>query len=287
MKAKILMACIVVLFISCKKDKTDEVASPLSPLNVATYNIRVESPADVDNPWSSRVYLITDMVKKYNFDIFGTQEVNDNQLADLTKSLPTYYNLGAGRDDGFKGEHASIFFKKEKYTLLGSGDFWLSETPGLPGKGWDAQFPRVCTWAFLKEKSTGAKFYFFNVHLDNIGSESRKQGVALILAKVKKTVGDFPVILTGDFNADQLSEPYLALNTSGSFKDAFTLAENPINPKGTTFNNFDPKINSTSRIDHIFLSSHFKVTKYEVLVDSYNGKYPSDHFPVRIAISNN
>ena len=67
------------------------------------------------------------------------------------------------------------------------GNFSLSEQPETIGiKGWDASYNRVTTWAILQEKNNGQKFVYFNTHLDNDGKTARKEGVQLILDKIKE-----------------------------------------------------------------------------------------------------
>ena len=62
-----------------------------------------------------------------------------NQLEDMLNALPQYSYIGVGRDDGkTKGEYAPIFYRKDKFKLLKSGNFWLSEDTSKPNKGWDA-----------------------------------------------------------------------------------------------------------------------------------------------------
>ncbi|ULT43255.1 hypothetical protein KRR40_07180 [Niabella defluvii] len=79
-----------------------------------------------------------------------------HQLEDVVKALPQYARHGKGRDDGSdKGEHSAIFYKKDKFLLLQSGDFWLSETPDKPGLGWDATCcNRICSWVYLQDQKS-------------------------------------------------------------------------------------------------------------------------------------
>lgn len=70
------------------------------------------------------------------------QEVLHHQLQTLHGLLPEYAFTGRGRDDGKdRGEHVAIFYRKDRFQLVEHGDFWLSENPAVPGKGWDAGSP--------------------------------------------------------------------------------------------------------------------------------------------------
>lgn len=249
-------------------------------MRVATYNTRYDNKSDTVNAWNKRLPVIADLVQFHDFDIFGTQEVLHHQLEGMAKALPTYGYIGVGRDDGKQaGEYAAVFYKKDKYKLLKQGNFWLSETPEKPGKGWDADFPRVCTWGQFKDQNSGFEFFLFNVHFDHRGEKARQESVKLILKKVQEIAKKAPVILMGDFNFDQRDEKYKTM-TASTLKDAYEITAMRYAPRGT-FNGFEATRKSDGRIDHIWLSPDFKVSKYGILTDTYaNGLFPSDHFPV-------
>jgi endonuclease/exonuclease/phosphatase family metal-dependent hydrolase len=253
-------------------------------LRIATFNMRYDNPGDSLNPWKDRLPVITQMVQFHDFDIFGGQELLHHQVEGLEKNLPAYARHGVGRDDGDrKGEYSPIFFKKEKFKVLDKGNFWLSETPDKPGKGWDASLPRVCSWAQFQEHATGRKFYVFNTHFDHRGVQARKESANLMMAQIKKIAANAPVILAGDFNFDQQHENYTLINSSEALEDTYNLAAVKMTHNGTT-NGFNVSSKSDRRIDHIFVTKAFQVNRYGVLTDSYFGKFPSDHFPVLVIL---
>jgi endonuclease/exonuclease/phosphatase family metal-dependent hydrolase len=280
MKGKFLLtALIIVLAVGTGHAQT---------LNIATYNLRYENKADSvsGNGWGQRYPVISKLIRFHDFDIFGTQEGMYHQLQNLSDSLPGYKYIGVGREDGIrKSEFSAIFYKTDKFKLLNSGNFWLAPVTDKPTIGWDAALKRVCTWGEFQEKKTGFKFYLFNVHMDHVGVIARKESCKLILQKIKELKSTIPVILTGDFNVDQFNESYTLLNTSDVLKDAYVLS--PLKyAEATTFNGFDITASGNRRIDHIFLTKHFKVDRYGILTDSYNrGHLPSDHLPVMIQVS--
>ena len=274
---------------------------------VASYNIRYDSSGDRANGdgWEIRSKAMVDLVNYERWEIFGAQEVLDHQLRDLMKGLDNYGYIGAGRDDGATaGEYAPIFFRKDRMRCLENGQFWLSETPDVEGSiGWDASCPRICTWGRFEDKSTKWKFWFFNLHMDHIGAEARREGARLVLAKIKEMCGDEQYILTGDFNVDQNSEIYDIITASGLLKDAYQDARHRMFPTGTT-NTFKVEYRTEDRIDHIFLSPQFRSHEYGVLtplhwtenelsrrerraletgrreVTTHKAKMISDHYPV-------
>ncbi len=279
-------------------------------LTIGTYNIRLDSQDDVrnGNGWTRRAPYLTQLVEFNDFDVIGMQEVLYHQLQYILKALPKYQYTGVGRDDGHQaGEFSPILFKKEKFDLLKEGHFWLSEQQDHPNKGWDAACVRICSWAYLKDKNTKKEFWFFNLHMDHVGIEARKNSAKLILSKIKEMCGSKPVILTGDFNVDQTNESYKLLAESGVLFDSYQVAATRYISNGT-FNAFNPNIASNSRIDHIFVTKSFSVARYGVLTDSYRtpktndsdynftaapqsfyaedavARMPSDHFPVKVIV---
>ena len=255
-------------------------------LNLATFNIRLQTDSDTGNLWNQRAPHVVSLIRFHGFDVFGTQEGFRNQLNDIRNGLPEFEYYGAGRDDGKeKGEHSAIFFRKERFTLLKNGDFWLSQTPDQPSKGWDATCcNRICTWVYLSDKQTGKSFYVFNAHFDHQGTTARIESSKLILQRINSIAGNEPVVFCGDLNGDQQSEWYRTVANSGVLQDCFKQVSFPYANNGT-FNGFGKTLQSSAIIDHIFASEHFVVGRWGILSDSYHGKFPSDHFPVLAEIS--
>lgn len=256
-------------------------------MKVATYNLRYDNKNDSlnGNGWEQRGPVVTGLIRFHDFDIFGTQEGLKNQLDDISNALPQYARYGRGRDDGIdKGEHSAIFYKKDEFTLLNKGDFWLSETPDKPSLGWDATCcNRICSWVQLQHKKRGKKFFFFNVHYDHQGVVARKESSKLILKKIKEIAGKSPVIFTGDFNGSTSTEWYQTIANSGILKDTYNEVKFPY-ANNASFNAFGKAKQSNDIIDHIFVSDQFKVIKWGLLTDTYYGKFPSDHFPVLVEL---
>lgn len=128
------------------------------------------------------------------------------------------------RDDGKeKGEHSAIFYRTDKFDVIEKGDFWLSETPDVPSKGWDAVLPRICSWGHFKCKDTGFEFLFFNLHMDHIGKKARVESAFLVQDKMKELGKgkELPAILTGDFNVDQTHQSYDAFVSKGVLCDSY------------------------------------------------------------------
>ncbi len=282
-------------------------------LVVGSYNIRNSNSGDArnGNGWERRCPVICDQVEWVGFDVFGLQEVKHNQLEDMLAGLPDYAYEGVGRDDGKQaGEYSPIFYKKERFKYLEGGTFWISETPEKIGvKGWDAALPRICSYVHLQDKVTKKRFWFFNLHMDHVGVEARREGAKLIAKKITEMCGKEPAFVTGDFNVDQHNEAYRTILNTGILYDSYEVADKKFATTGT-FNSFNSNLYTESRIDHIFVTEHVTVNNYAVLTDGYwtpnekSGKSrkgeaapqeinfsehqhrcPSDHYPIAAKIT--
>lgn len=252
---------------------------------VAAYNLRYANSNDGINSWTNRKDQVKGLIQFHNFDIFGTEEGLMEQLNDIAQ-LKQYAFIGEGRDGGIKGEHSAIFYRKTRFKLLDSGNFWLSETPGKPSYGWDAKHcRRICSWGKFKDLPSNKEFCFFCVHFDNEGVEARKNSAKLMVSKIKEIAKNLPAICVGDFNSTPETEQIIHMQTL--LNDAYKISiQPPYGPVGT-FNSF--KFNeppTKERIDYIFVSKQIKILKYGVLTDSYEQRYPSDHFPIVAEIVN-
>lgn len=255
-------------------------------LKIVTYNIRLDLKSDGVNAWDQRKDFLTDQLKFYEPDLFGIQEALPNQVQDIARALAAYQHLGVGRESNNTGEASAIFFKKDRFLVLDSGTFWLSETPAIVSKGWDATYKRICTYALFADKKSGKQFWMFNTHLDNVGQVARTEGIQLILHKMKElNKVKLPLILTGDFNTEP-SEPLIQDLRQKMTDTRLASIQKPFGPAGS-FNGFLHNEAVTRLIDYIFIShgSRWTVEKYAILSDSRDLRYPSDHLPVFVELN--
>lgn len=254
-------------------------------MNVMSYNLRYDNPEDGMNQWGKRKDYAATLVRFYEADIFGAQEVLNNQLNDLLSRLPDYSYVGVGREDGkTKGEYAPIFYRKDRFTAEKSGHFWLAEDMNAVGKkGWDAACERVATWAILKDMYTGKKFFFLNTHLDHMGKVARHEGASLVLEQAKKLSDNLPIVVTGDFNAVPSDDPIQVLTNPGDprhLTHTRTIAELTYGPEWTFHDFGNIPYDKRAFIDYIFVKGGVKVLRHGVLAESLGVLYPSDHCPV-------
>lgn len=249
----------------------------------ATFNVRYDNPADGLNNWKYRKDKVAGFIKSQHIDIVGMQEVLHNQLEDLKARLPEYAEVGVGRDDGkTKGEYSPLFYRKDKFELLDSHTFWLSQYPDSVGFiGWDGACTRIATWAKLKDKKTGKIFMAVNTHFDHVGTEARKNSALLIIKKIQEIVGDRPAVLTGDFNVSEKWEAYKTITTNKFvMKDAYKIAKKREGVNYTWQDFGKEPLNKREKIDFIFVTPQISV------LDAYIPKeakgptgYLSDHNP--------
>lgn len=259
-------------------------------LNVMTYNIRYDNPQDSLNNWKYRKDIAATAIKFYDVDILGTQEVLHNQLEDLKSKLPNYDVIGVGRQDGKeKGEYSALWYKKDRFTVLESGYFWLSETPNVVGsKGWDGACERIASWARLKEKDSKKIIFALNTHFDHIGTIARKESVSLILNEVEKLSKGCAVVVTGDFNAEPTSNVIKDITNPNNQKHLFDSRElSPIvYGPAWSFHDFGKiPLNNRSIIDYVFLKNEIKALRYGVLAEQNGKTFLSDHAPVLVRVS--
>ena len=243
-----------------------------------SYNIRYGTANDGDNAWEFRHSATKQMLETEQPTVFGLQEALPLQLDYIAENFPQYSRVGVGRDDGKEaGEFMALFYRNDLYELLDSGNFWLSETPDVPGLGWDAACTRIVTWACLKDKGTGKNFYAFNTHLDHVGKVAREQSILLIVDKIKEIVADanVPVFLSGDFNSDVSWPIFDPLKAEMS--DARTFL--PEEQWSETYNAWGREYDGTRIIDYIFYKNA-RVTGFRTLNGDYGKPYISDHYPI-------
>ncbi len=250
---------------------------------IMTYNIRLDYTAKNSDPWSVRKSKVFDQIKSSGVAVFGIQEGMPNQIVDFKKAFPDFEMEGVGRDDGAnKGEYSAVFYKRDRLEKLEGGTFWLSETPNIPSKGWDAALNRVCSYVRLKDQS-GKIFWIFNTHFDHLGEQARINSIDLILSKVKElNIQNEPYIVQGDLN---LNDDHPAIKKLQlKLSDALLVAQELQSKFNKTFNGFDLAIEADKRIDYIFVSAGIQVQNFLTLIETYGVSYPSDHYPLIVQL---
>jgi endonuclease/exonuclease/phosphatase family metal-dependent hydrolase len=251
------------------------------PIRVMTYNIRNSAAGDGPNAWPLRRQLWIEIARKFDPDLLGVQEVLADQYDDLRQAFPDYTLAGVAREDGDRlGEWSLILYRTDRFNEIARGDFWLSESPAVPGsKSWDAACCRLCSWVQLLDRNTEKAFRFANVHLDHVGKLAREKSAEMLLRELEQRKGRLPFILTGDFNSTEVDQPYKTLIRHGLI-DSYITA-NPVRlADETTWHDFGTSADGL-RIDWILHSPEFTATAATIdRTRGPDGRCGSDHDPV-------
>lgn len=250
-------------------------------LRVMSFNIRYGTANDGKDAWPNRRDLVAKVIRTFQPDLLGTQETLPFQAEALKREFPEFEYIGWSRDSSQNGEQCGLLLKRERFDVVHSGQFWLSETPDEKySKSWDSSLPRVATWVRLKDKlSDNREFLFANTHFDHLGKVARKQSAILLRNRLLEMAPQLPIIVTGDFNCQEGSEPWSELLTGGTLKDSLREVHPVKTQNEGTFHGFNGTPGE-GRIDWILSSSSFAATESSIDRTSDNGRFPSDHFPV-------
>lgn len=248
-----------------------------SDLRVMAFNVRVPVDSDGVNAWPHRRDHFVDTLRAADADIIGMQELHRSQADDIVARLPLYSWFGIDRRGGRADEHMGIFFRRDRLRVIDLGNFWLSDTPAVPGSiSWGHPYPRMVTWGLMERIADGRRFYLLNTHFAYRGEdvEARREMAEAVAAFAARLPADVPVVVTGDFNATP-DEPAYAVLTAG-LADVWTAAADRAGPAGT-FHGFRGK--AERRIDWI-LTRGFATWRAWTIAEPRAGRYPSDHFPL-------
>ncbi|MET1023375.1 MAG: endonuclease/exonuclease/phosphatase family protein [Pseudoxanthomonas sp.] len=245
-------------------------------LKVMSFNVR--TPADTnDNRWENRRDLMARVITAQSPDVIGTQELVKRQADDLVARMPQYRWFGEGRRGGDGDEHMGVFYRTDRLRVLTSGNFWLSDTPEVPGSiTWGNLFPRLVTWARFERISDGATFILYDTHFPYRDQDdaARLKSAQLIVKRIAALPADEPFVLTGDFNTTDADPAHAAL--TAVLKDAWLAGAQRSGPEAT-FHDFTGQ--PDRRLDWI-LFRNLTLRSVDTLTTHAGPRYPSDHFPV-------
>ena len=250
-------------------------------LKVMSFNIRLGIANDGENHWDKRKGLVLQTIENFGPDLLGLQEVWHMQEQYLKEKLSNYTYFGRSRrTNPEEGEQCGVMYRKDRFERIEGKTFWLSETPDVPeSKSWDSSLPRIANWTIFKDKKNkGSEIILINTHFDHKGRESRHQAALLLKSRIQKLKKDARVIVTGDFNAREGSDPYLGL-VGGKILDTFRIAHTNPSDQESTLSGWNGRT-SGNRIDWVLCSRNFRVLSAKIDRSEFAGRYPSDHYPV-------
>jgi endonuclease/exonuclease/phosphatase family metal-dependent hydrolase len=286
MKRQLSALIIIILFMSTGCSRVSEKDS----VRIMTFNLRYDNPRDSLNAWPQRVAQVSKFIKSEKPDIIGMQEVLWRQYDDLDSLLTEYSSEGKGRNDGARGgEMNPVFFRKDKFDMVRTITFWLSDTPEIPGSiGWGASLPRIVTWLEVADRQSHQHLFVFNTHFAHDSDSARIMSSKILLKEVEKITNGNPFVITGDFNMGPLSPGYAILTGPDEsvplLKDSYIIsAKKPVGPN-YTFNGFSDK-QGDERIDFVFVKNGMTVQAHSTFIRKDHGVFISDHWPVEAVIS--
>jgi endonuclease/exonuclease/phosphatase family metal-dependent hydrolase len=289
------LTALVVLLVSLLSLNSTHAAEPVE-LRVMSFNIRYsygrpqEEASENDwtdskNPRRERVIRV---IRESLPDILGVQEARHLQIEDLQSALREFDFYGIGRDDGkTEGEYSGIFYLKDRFRELDAGSFWLSATPEKPGTTFytarDA-VPRIASWVRLADSKSGREIFVLNMHWDHISVPAREQSARLVRKRLAELAEGLPAIVMGDFNAPEdsraVTELVGAKGTAGRpLLDSFRELHPKRTDEESTFSAWSGRT-AGSRIDFILHTDEFSPTAASIVRTSFDGRWPSDHYPV-------
>lgn len=267
----------------------------------ATFNVRfTNNTADTgDRLWANRKKAVTDIVKDYDLDIVGMQEVtgtkpngaSTSQLQDLKSLLSNYSSYDVERE-GKGYSYNCIFYKKNKYTVVDKGLWYINSHPSTPGNTWDYfgdanTIARTLAWIRFRDNDSKTEFYFAVTHMNYSKASNGVYGAELNVRMLSELVGQMPVVLVGDFNMHR-SDENTYRHYRSQFYDAALTVPSSCHPYGNfthTTNDWYPATNSNckgSEFDYHFYD-HITALEHVIITEHYNRSVtPSDHFPVMV-----
>ncbi len=263
-------------------------------VRVMSFNVRYGTANDGENHWDKRKDLLVDTIKAFDPDLLGTQETLDFQRDAIAAALPRHEEWGVGREDGAtQGEMCALFFRRDRFEKIEGGHFWLSETPDVAGsKSWDSSLPRMVSWVKLRDRRApdASPVLYFNTHFDHRGAQARIESARLLRARAEAAVVGCRILVTGDFNAGEGSEPYRGFfgpvgGRPSPVVDSHRIAHpQPAADEGTC-SGFRADASGGPRIDWIGVSRDWRVLETRIDRTARDGRTPSDHFPVTAVLT--
>jgi len=275
-----IIISLIMIMVSACSQRSDK-----NSVKVMTLNLRYDNAGDSLNSWPKRATLVESYISSENPDLLGMQEVLNNQYKYLDSVLTDYSCVGVGRTDGIRGgEMNPVFYRKDRFDMVRTITFWLSNTPDVPGSiGWGASLPRIVTWMELVDKISHEHLFFFNTHFAHDSDSARVMSSKILLEEVEKITGGSPFIITGDFNLLPASAGYTILTGPDEsiplLRDSYVISQKKPTGPLFTYNGFSDTPGA-GRIDYIFVKDGLKVLEQHTVIKKDKGIYISDHWPV-------
>jgi endonuclease/exonuclease/phosphatase family metal-dependent hydrolase len=142
----------------------------------------------------------------------------------------------------------------------------------------------MASWVRLCDEQTNREFLVLNTHWDHISEDARRKSAGLIRDRLATLAECIPAVVMGDLNGPEDSPEVIALLGAGkSSRRRLSDSYRKLYPKRAadeaTFGGWTGATTG-SRIDFILHSDGFRPTAAAIHRTSYEGRWPSDHYPV-------
>ncbi|NLN78037.1 MAG: endonuclease/exonuclease/phosphatase family protein [Armatimonadetes bacterium] len=261
-------------------------------LRIMTCNIRhnVKQDAETGDNWEARRDFCAQLMLSHNPDVLCIQECANLHYLDLCARLPQYASYGLSTINVLYSPSNVIFYRRSRFEFIFGGGFWLSETPHIEGtKSWDCANARFTNYVQLRDYDSRKRFRVWNTHFDHIGRTAREKQAEMMVEASRVLPEDMPQFATADYNAD-IKHPAIIAMKAGGWVDTYEDVHGPNDPgftyhgfRGPSYIEFRP--NTMGKIDFIFRRGPVTALESQVIKDSRNGHYPSDHYFVVADVS--
>ncbi len=248
-------------------------------MRIMSCNIRCACGGDGENNWQYRNDFCCEVIRKRDPDIIGFQEVWEEQFHDLLSRFGDYHWYAMVDEPVGRRPMNSIFYRAEAFGRISAGAYWLSETPHVAGSSsWDSECVRLANWIRLEDKASGKEFRVVNTHLDHVSQPARENQARLIAEDAAGYPEDYPQLLTGDMNSDRRNKA-IAILKSGGWVDTYECVHGAGYPGHTAHAFTGPAFETDSgKIDWVFMRGDVRADDAQVIRDSKDGRFPSDHY---------
>ena len=278
------------------------------PLKVMEYNVCAENtkqtyPDGSKPTMDERIEMVFDVIEGHDPDVIGLTEINYLWLPYLEENVTSeggkyaaYGRSGQGSTYGsgrYSGQKWDLFnlilWRTDKYELVESGSFWGSRTPDRVNtcnwpNGLTGDMGRAMNWVILKDKATGLEFFFLCGHLDAKTDEVRTLSAELIRNRALDIAEGRPIILVGDWNANERRPAYGELTKDGLDDARYLTADYEDMNIYNTYNKwgeYTDEYTTRPPIDHCFVSTANvfvdSALMDQAFIDEAKTMYASDH----------
>ena len=282
------------------------------PIKVMSFNIDGGvSSRDRHFHWANRESSVMDVARKEDADVIAFQEVHTDSLMCLHETLRQHdFDRGlatVAEEPSRLATYNAIFWRRQMSERLDGGSFYLSRTPTIWSRDWEAAFVRAATWVRLRLRATGSDLLVVNTHLDHASHGARVNSCKLIAEHVEQWCRrPCSIVLMGDFNSRAWAPPnekpadypspvlpsalppaeeahsiFMRHGFSDAYERAGFTNQLDMNTYHDYFGQRFPPV--ALRIDWILYrpgGCDLRVLHYRTIQTEHAGRLPSDHYPV-------